>query len=63
MSKNIVRAPRSRFLHVMCKKCKNEQVIYNKISTRVVCAGCGEEIAAPMGGEARITAKILETLN
>lgn len=63
MSKNIVKAPKSRFMHVMCKSCKNEQVIYNKIANKVVCTECGETIAEPMGGDAFVKAKILETLN
>lgn len=63
MSKQIVKAPRSRFVHVMCKKCKHEQVIYNKAATRIVCNNCGEELANPTGGEVIVKAKVLEILS
>lgn len=62
MAKDIVQSPKSRFVHVMCKKCKNEQVIYNKAATVIKCTGCGEEIAKPTGGEILVTAKVLEVL-
>lgn len=59
----IVQSPRSRFVHVMCKKCKNEQVIYNKAATNIVCNKCGEKIASCTGGEIRVSAKVLEILS
>lgn len=46
----------------MCKKCRNEQVIYNKAATVVVCTNCGEELAKPTGGEVAVSAKVLEVL-
>jgi len=61
--KQIVQSPRSRFVHVMCKKCKHEQVIYNKASTTVVCNNCGERMAKPTGGEIEVSAKVLEVLS
>ena len=60
---NIVQSPRSRFVHVMCKKCKHEQVIYNKAATNVVCNNCGEKMARPTGGEIEVSAKVLEVLS
>ena len=60
---NLVTMPESRFLRVMCKKCKNDQVIYNKAATVVKCLKCGEELALPTGGEALINGKILEVLS
>jgi small subunit ribosomal protein S27e len=63
MSGNIIQSPKSRFVHVMCKKCKNEQVIYNKAATVVKCTGCGIDIARPTGGEiSLVNAKYLEIL-
>jgi small subunit ribosomal protein S27e len=41
-------------------KCKNEQVIFSKASTLVKCLKCGEVLAEPKGGEARIKGKVLE---
>lgn len=52
--------PKSKFYRVMCKKCKNDQVIYNKAATVVNCLSCGAELANPTGGEAFIKGKILE---
>ena len=61
--KQIVQSPRSRFVHVMCKKCKHEQVIYNKAATQVVCNNCGERLANSTGGEIEVIAKVLEVLS
>jgi len=60
----IVKSPRSRFVHVMCKKCKHEQVIYNKAATtKIVCNDCGKILASSTGGEIRVNAKVLEILS
>ncbi|MEM5853075.1 MAG: 30S ribosomal protein S27e [Candidatus Aenigmatarchaeota archaeon] len=59
-SKDLVVLPKSKFLRVLCLKCKNEQVIFNKASTVVKCLRCGEILAEPTGGEARIKGKVLE---
>ncbi len=47
------------FIKVKCEKCKNEQVIFEKTATIVKCLVCGEVLAEPTGGKARIRAKIL----
>jgi small subunit ribosomal protein S27e len=60
MAKNLIKMPTSKFYRVMCKKCKQDQVVYNKASTVVRCLNCGEELANPTGGEAYIKGKILE---
>lgn len=52
--------PTSKFYRVMCKKCKQDQVVYNKVSTVVRCLNCGAELANPTGGEAHVKGKILE---
>ncbi len=59
----IVKSPRSRFVRVLCKKCKNEQIIYNKAMNEIKCDKCEKIIAKPTGGEIIIAAKILEILN
>jgi len=61
--KSLVQMPKSKFIKVQCKKCKNEQVIFNKASIVVKCLKCGEELVIPMGGTAEIGAKILEDLS
>ena len=52
----------SKFLKVKCKKCKNEQVIFNKASTAVKCLVCGDVLAEPKGGKSEIKTKILEVV-
>ena len=54
--------PDSKFLRVKCKKCKNEQVIFNKASTVVKCLVCGEVLAEPSGGKANINTKVLHAV-
>ncbi|MBI2005520.1 MAG: 30S ribosomal protein S27e [Candidatus Aenigmarchaeota archaeon] len=58
----LVQMPKSKFLKVMCRKCKNEQVVFNKASTLVKCAKCDTELVIPTGGEAEIRGKVLQTL-
>ena len=53
--------PKSKFLKVICSKCKNEQIIFNKASTYVKCLVCNEELAEPRGGKAKIKAKVIKT--
>lgn len=48
------------FLKVRCHNCGNEQVIFGRAATEVVCNGCSEVIAVPTGGKASIKAEILE---
>jgi small subunit ribosomal protein S27e len=56
-------APKSRFVKVRCTKCKNEQIIFNKASTLVKCLVCGEVLAEPSGGVAKIKGQLLEFLS
>jgi len=51
----------SSFVKVKCK-CKNEQIIFEKASSLVRCLVCGNILAEPTGGKAKIKAKILEKL-
>jgi len=52
--------PKSKFIKVRCKKCGNEQIIFDKASTVVKCLKCGETLALPTGGKAKILAEIVE---
>ena len=60
---DIVTMPESRFLRVMCRSCRNDQIIFNKAATAIKCSKCGEEIALPTGGEVFIKGKVLEVLS
>ena len=53
----------SRFIKVRCAKCKNEQIIFNKASTKVNCLVCSENLATSAGGKAKIKAQVLESLS
>ncbi|MGM5483615.1 MAG: 30S ribosomal protein S27e [Nanobdellota archaeon] len=48
------------FVKIRCENCKKEQVIYMNASTPVKCLICGEEVAKPTGGKAKILAKIIK---
>lgn len=54
--------PNSKFIKVRCAKCKNEQVVFGKASSKVNCLVCGKELAEPTGGKTRVKARILEVL-
>ncbi len=56
----IAKQPTSKFLEVVCPKCKNEQIIFNKASKKVTCLVCGNILAEPTGGMSDIKAKIVK---
>jgi small subunit ribosomal protein S27e len=58
-----VPVPKSKFLEVECKKCKEKTIVFSKSSTQINCDNCGEEIALPTGGKAYIVGKVLKTLD
>jgi len=57
-----MKKPESKFIKVRCKDCENEQVLFNKASTPVLCHICGAKLAIPDGGKAKIKAEILEII-
>lgn len=61
--KEIVEMPESKFLKIACRKCKNEQVVFNKSSTLVKCMKCNAELVVPTGGDAEIRGKVLQELS
>ena len=54
--------PTSKFIKVRCSKCKNEQIIFGKPSTKITCLVCQTILAEPLGGKAKVKARILEVL-
>lgn len=52
----------SRFIKVRCSKCKNEQIIFGKPSSKIKCLVCNSLLAEPTGGKGKIKARILEVL-
>ncbi|MEM0333552.1 MAG: 30S ribosomal protein S27e [Candidatus Aenigmatarchaeota archaeon] len=64
MKKNLIDFPRSKFWLVNCKKCKQNQIIFNKPSTVVKCLNCGAVLAEPTGGKAKLKeAKLVKELS
>lgn len=54
--------PRSKFVRITCKKCKNEQTVFNKATTLVKCLKCGVDLAIPTGGEVFVNGKVSQVL-
>lgn len=54
--------PKGKFVKVRCAKCKNEQVIFGKCSTKIICLVCNEPLAVPTGGKSKVVGQILEVL-
>jgi small subunit ribosomal protein S27e len=44
---------------VKCKKCKNEQVIFERSATIVRCLVCNEVLAEPKGGKAVVKTDVV----
>ena len=57
-----VKESTSKFIKVRCPKCKNEQIVFGKSSTKVSCLVCGKVLAEPTGGKSKVKARILEVL-
>ncbi len=55
--------PKSKFVKVRCKKCKNEQIVFGKSSTHVECLVCGKELLKKTGGKSEFESMILEVLD
>ncbi len=53
----------SHFYKVRCPKCGNEQIIFSHASMKVKCLVCGEILAEPTGGKAKIYGEIVEILD
>lgn len=53
---------KSRFVKVRCPKCKNEQIIFEKASSKILCLICNQILAEPHGGKVKISANVLEVL-
>ncbi len=52
----------SKFVKIRCPKCKNEQIMFGKPATKVLCLVCAKTLAEPTGGKARVKARVLEVL-
>lgn len=50
----------ANFLKVQCEKCNNEQVVFTRSATPVKCLICGETLLISAGGNAKVSAKVIE---
>jgi len=60
--KVLIPEPKSRFVRVRCPKCGNEQVVFDHAAFPVRCLVCGEQLAIPTGGKAKILGEIVKIL-
>ena len=58
----MIRETTAKYVKVRCSKCKNEQNIFGKASTKINCLVCGKVVADPTGGKSKIKARVLEVL-
>ena len=56
------REPTSKFIKIRCPKCKNEQIMFGKASSEIICLVCGKVLAESTGGKSKVKARILEVL-
>jgi small subunit ribosomal protein S27e len=50
------------FYRVKCPDCENEQTLFGRASTEVVCAVCGHMLARPTGGEVDIEGEVVDVV-
>ena len=53
---------KGKFIRVKCSKCKVDQTIFGKASTKVRCLECNTILALPAGGKAKIRSRVEEVL-
>jgi small subunit ribosomal protein S27e len=58
----LIPKPRSVFLRVKCPKCGNEQLVFSNTVNKITCNVCGEGLAEPTGGRAKINGEVLTVL-
>jgi small subunit ribosomal protein S27e len=50
--------PRSKFLKVICPRCKTQQILFGKSSLKIKCNTCNLLLTKPTGGKTKIKAQI-----
>jgi len=59
---HLIPRPSSRFLKLRCRSCENEQIVYSHTTHLIKCRACGEVLAEPRGGKAKINGIIIAVL-
>jgi small subunit ribosomal protein S27e len=57
-----IKETKSKFIKIRCPKCKNEQIMFGKASTKISCLVCNKVLAEPTGGKSKVKARVLEVL-
>ena len=50
------------FAKIRCQKCQNEQIVFLRAASSVVCLVCEELLASPKGGKLDMKATVIEVL-
>jgi len=50
------------FIKVQCPDCGNEQIVFKKAATKVLCHVCGSVLVTPKGGVGEISGEVLEVV-
>ena len=58
----LIPRPSSRFLRIRCKTCESEQIVFSHTTHIINCRTCGDTLAQPTGGKAKINGIILSIL-
>jgi small subunit ribosomal protein S27e len=58
----LIPKPKSVFLRVRCQKCGNEQLVFSNAVNKITCNVCGELLAEPSGGRAKINGDVQAVL-
>lgn len=45
---------------VRCLDCENEQLVYGKVSSSVMCRVCGSTVARPTGGVTEFEGEVID---
>ena len=59
---SLIPRPSSNFLRIRCRSCESEQIIFSHTTHAVNCRSCGESLAEPTGGKAKINGVIIAVL-
>jgi small subunit ribosomal protein S27e len=59
---SLIPRPTSKFLRVRCLSCESEQIVFSNASHEVKCRTCGEVLAEPTGGKAKIKGSVIAVL-
>ena len=59
---NVHKGKKSKFLKIVCPKCRHKLIVFGKASINIKCPKCNYLLIQTSGGKARIRAPIKEVL-